>query len=97
MSSNSAMTRPTLRRVTNAIAIITFIALANLVRFKCGLKWWNSLEEIEGPVTVLVVELGRICRGAFLQRSGEKFSFGLGYSVIWGIVTAYWMFVKVFV
>ena len=53
------------------------------------------MEEIESPVTVLIVELGRLCREAFSRQPGEKLGSGFGYSVIWGIVTTYWMFVKV--
>ena len=95
MSSSSGLTQPTLCRVLDAVAIVTVIGLANLVRFKCGLRWWNSMEEIENPVALLVVELARLCRAAFLRQPGEMFGFGLGYSVICGVATTYWMLSKV--
>lgn len=66
------------------VAIIV-VAVANTIRARCGLQWWNSLQEIENPIYLFVAEVAR----RWLQRAARGV---LGYVLILLIVTTYWMF-----
>lgn len=73
----------------------TVIILANVIHVKFGEKWQNPLEEIGHPATLLIIELIRQCRAAFLRESAEVFQLDFEYSVLWCIVTTFWLFSNV--
>lgn len=66
------------------LAGIAVVAVGHTIRVHFGLRWWNSLQEIETPVYLLVAEVTR----RWLQPTTKGM---LGYGLILVIVTIYWM------
>lgn len=75
--------------VVDLLAGFTVVVFTNILRVKFGLRLRNSLEEIENPSTLLIIELVRFR----LHPTAEK---TLGYALVWMVVVNCWLFEEVF-
>lgn len=69
--------------VVDLFAIAVVVAVINVFRVKFGKQWWNSLEEVESPLNLLLIDLLR-------RRLLPAVEGTIGYGVVWLVVASYW-------